>query len=197
MSKRPRSENNEDKQALKEAEMIAELAPDTKTRREAEGVIEAIQDNALTMQEQEQLALETNLAESKKIITKTFNQANREIPKYTEALAELSKETVKANKEIGFEYIEMQRELSNLIPRLQERYVSSFFPWFSPATFADYNAKLTDNFIQNAVAATNLTNNLAMINFETIQTAVDTNREYCKVGVENARRLTHTLSKQI
>ena len=38
MSKRPRSENNEDKQALKEAEMIAELAPDTKTRREAEGL---------------------------------------------------------------------------------------------------------------------------------------------------------------
>src|SRR5262245_29952334 len=119
MSKRPKSDNNEDKQALKEAKMVAELAPDAKTRREAQGVIETIEDNVLTAQEQEQQVLENNLSETKKIISKTANQANREIPKYTEALAELSKDTIRANKEIGLEYIELQRELSNLIPRLQ------------------------------------------------------------------------------
>jgi hypothetical protein len=197
MSKQPRSDNNKDKQALKEAKMVAELAPDAKTRREAQGVIETIEDNIPTVQEQEQQVIENNLSETKKIITKTANQANREIPKYTEALAELSKDTIKANKEIGLEYIELQRELSNLIPRLQERYVSYFFPWFSPAVMAENNTKLVDNFVQNGLAATNLMNNLAMINFESIQSTLDTNREYCKVGVDNARRLTQTLSRQI
>jgi hypothetical protein len=197
MSKQPRSDNNKDKQALKEAKMVAELAPDAKTRREAQGVIETIEDNIPTVQEQEQQVIENNLSETKKIITKTANQANREIPKYTEALAELSKDTIKANKEIGLEYVELQRELSNLIPRLQERYVSYFFPWFSPAVMAENNTKLVDNFVQNGLAATNLMNNLAMINFESIQSTLDTNREYCKVGVDNARRLTQTLSRQI
>ena len=197
MSKQRRSDNNEDKQALKEAKMVAELAPDAKVRRDAQGVIETIEDNNLTVQEQEQQVIENNLSETKKIITKTANQANREIPKYTEALAELSKDTIKANKEIGLEYIDLQRELSNLIPRLQERYVSYFFPWFSPGIMAEYNTKFVDNFVQNGLAATNLMNNLAMINFESIQSTLDTNREYCKVGVNNARRLTQTLSRQI
>jgi hypothetical protein len=197
MSKQPRSDNNKDKQALKEAKMVAELAPDAKTRREAQGVIETIEDNIPTVQEQEQQVIENNLSETKKIITKTANQANREIPKYTEALAELSKDTIKANKEIGLEYIELQRDLSNLIPRLQERYVSYFFPWLSPAIMAEYNTKLVDNLVQNGLAATNLMNNLAMNNFESIQSTLDTNREYCKVGVDNARKLTQTLSRQI
>ena len=197
MSKQRRSDNNEDKQALKEAKMVAELAPDAKVRRDAQGVIETIEDNNLTVQEQEQQVIENNLSETKKIITKTANQANREVPKYTEALAELSKDTIKANKEIGLEYIDLQRELSNLIPRLQERYVSYFFPWFSPGIMAEYNTKFVDNFVQNGLAATNLMNNLAMINFESIQSTLDTNREYCKVGVNNARRLTQTLSRQI
>ena len=197
MSKQRRSDNNEDKQALKEAKMVAELAPDAKVRRDAQGVIETIEDNNLTVQEQEQQVIENNLSETKKIITKTANQANREVPKYTEALAELSKDTIKANKEIGLEYIDLQRELSNLIPRLQERYVSYFFPWFSPGIMAEYNTKFVDNFVQNGLTATNLMNNLAMINFESIQSTLDTNREYCKVGVNNARRLTQTLSRQI
>ena len=177
--------------------MVAELAPDSKTRREAQEVIETVEENVPTVGEQEQRAIENNLSETKKIITKTANQASREIPKYTEALAELSKDTINANKDIGLEYIELQRELSNLIPRLQERYVSYFFPWFSPAIMAEYNTKLVDNFVQSGLAATNLMNNLAMINFESIQSTLDTNREYCKVGVDNARRLTQTLSRQI
>jgi len=197
MSKRPKSDNNEDKQALKEAKIVAELAPDAKTRIEAQEVIETIEDNVLTAQEQELQEIENNLSETKKIITKTANQANREIPRYSEALAELSKDTIKANKEIGLEYVELQRELSNLIPRLQERYISYFFPWFSPAAMTEYNTKLFDKFVQNGLDATNLMNNLAMINFESIQSTLDTNREYYKVGIDNARRVTQTLTRQI
>jgi hypothetical protein len=197
VSKRTRSDNNEDRQALKDAKMVAELAPDAKTRIEVQEVIEAVEDHEQTIQKQEQQVLENNLSETKKIITKTANQANREIPRYSEAFAELSKETIKANKEIGLEYVELQRELSNLIRRLQERYVSYFFPWFSPATMAEYNTKLVDNFVQNGLDATNLMNNLAMINFESIQSTLDTNREYYKLGIDNARRVTQTLTRQI
>ena len=62
-------------------------APDAKVRRDAQGVIETIEDNNLTVQEQEQQVIENNLSETKKIITKTANQANREVPKYTEAFS--------------------------------------------------------------------------------------------------------------
>jgi HD superfamily phosphohydrolase len=44
-----------------EAEKIAELAPDVKTKREAQEVIKTIEDNEETIQEQEQLTHENNI----------------------------------------------------------------------------------------------------------------------------------------
>ena len=47
--------NRAEEQALKDAEIVAELAPNQRTRKEAEELIEKVQDNsATTVQEQEQ-----------------------------------------------------------------------------------------------------------------------------------------------
>ena len=60
-----KSDDNNDKveqQALKEVEIIAELAPNEKTRKEAEKLIETVeQSSATTVQEQEHEAIETVL----------------------------------------------------------------------------------------------------------------------------------------
>ena len=45
----------------------------------------------------------------KEPIKKTVSEAKREIPKYTEAMAELQEETIQATKEIGYDLIELQR----------------------------------------------------------------------------------------
>ena len=58
-----KSDNYNDKveqQALKEVEIIAELGPNEKTRKEAEKLIETVENgSATTVQEQEQEAIET------------------------------------------------------------------------------------------------------------------------------------------
>ena len=125
--------NRAEEQALKEAEIVAELAPNEKTRKEAEKLIERVQDDsATTVQEQEQEAVETVLDETKRAIKKTVNEAKREIPKYIRAIGDLQEENIQATKEIGYDCIELQRETATLIPQLQERYVSYFIPWMSP-----------------------------------------------------------------
>ncbi|MFI5407562.1 MAG: hypothetical protein ACHQ1D_13750, partial [Nitrososphaerales archaeon] len=89
-----------EEQALEEAEIIAELAPNEKTRKEAEELIEKVQDDsATTVQEQEQEAIETVLDETKRAIKKTVNEAKREIPKYIRAIGELQEGTIQATKE--------------------------------------------------------------------------------------------------
>jgi len=88
-----KSDNDNDKaeqQALKEAEILAELAPNEKTRKEAEKLIETVQDDsATTVQEQEQEAIETVLDETKRAIKKTANEAKREIPRYIRAIGDI------------------------------------------------------------------------------------------------------------
>ena len=196
-SKNPnkKSDNNNNRaeeQALKEAEIIAELAPNEKTRKEAEELIDKAQDDsATTIREQE--AIETVLDKTKRAIKKTVNEAKREIPKYIRAIGDLQEETIQATKEIGYDCIELQRETASLIPQLQERYVSYFMPWMSTGIVTEYYSRLIDNFVDNVVSATDLANNLVMVNMESIQRFTDSSRESWRIGVGSARTISESL----
>jgi len=193
-NKKPDDKNDKaEQQALKEAEIVAELGPNEKTRKEAERLIETVENESTSIQEQEQQAIETVLDETKKAIKKTVSEAKREIPRYTQAIGQLQEETIQATKEIGYDCIELQREAANLIPKLQERYLSYAMPWMSPTLVAEYYSRMVDNFVDNAVSATNLANNLAMINTESIQRLTDSSRDYWRVGVENAKAINNSL----
>ena len=188
--------NRAEEQALKEAEIVAELAPNERTRKEAEKLIETVQDDsATTVQEQEQEAIETVLDETKRAIKKTVNEAKREIPKYIKAIGDLQEGTIQATKEIGYDFIELQREATSLVPQLQERYMSYFVPWMSPMIVTEYYSRMVDNFVDNAISATNLANNLVMVSMEGIQQLADANREFWRVGVENARTINKSLAE--
>ena len=192
------NDNNdkEEQQALKEVEIVADLAPNEKTRKEAEKLIETVENgSASTIQEQEQEAIETVLDETKRIIKKTVNEAKREIPRYTQAMGQLQEETIQATKEIGYDCIELQREAASLIPKLQERYLSYSVPWMSPQIVTEYYSRMVDNFVDNAISATNLANNLAIVNMESIQRLADSTREYWRVGVESARTISKSLAE--
>jgi len=188
-----KSDDKAEQEALKEAEIVAELAPNEKTRKEAEKLIETVENESTSIQEQEQEAIETVLDETKRAIKKTVSEAKREIPRYTQAIGQLQEETIQATKDIGYDCIELQREAANLIPKLQERYLSYAMPWLSPTLVTEYYSRMVDNFVDNAVSATNLANNLVMINTESIQRLADSNREYWRVGVENTKAINNSL----
>ena len=59
--------------------------------------------------------------------------------------------------------------------------------YFVPRIVAEYYSRMVDNFVDNAVSPTNLANNLAMVNMETIQQLTDSNRTFWRTGVENSR----------
>jgi hypothetical protein len=193
-----KSDDKNDKaeqQALKEVEIVAELAPNEKTRKEAEELIETVESaSSSTVQEQEQEAIETVLDETKRAIKKTVNEAKREIPKYIKAIGDLQEGTIQTTKEIGYDFIELQREATSLVPQLQERYMSYFVPWMSPMIVTEYYSRMVDNFVDNAISATNLANNLVMVSMEGIQHLADANREFWRVGVENARTINKSLA---
>jgi hypothetical protein len=194
-----KSDDKNDKaeqQALKEVEIVAELAPNEKTRKEAEELIETVESgSSSTVQEQEQEAIETVLDETKRAIKKTVNEAKREIPKYIKAIGDLQEGTIQATKDIGYDCIELQREAASLVPQLQERYMSYCVPCMSPMIVTEYYSRMVDNFVDNAISATNLANNLVMVSMEGIQHLTDTNREFWRVGVENARTINKSLAE--
>ena len=193
-----KSDNKNDKdeqQAIKEVEIVAELAPNEKTRKEAEKLIETVENGSTSIQEDEQEAIETVLDETKRAIKKTVSEAKKEIPRYTEAMAGLQEETIQATKEIGYNSIELQREAVSLIPKFQERFMTYYVPWAYPKLLTEYYTKMVDNYVDNVISATNLANSLLIFNMESIQRLADSTREYWRVGVENAKAISRSLSQ--
>ena len=182
-----------EKEALKDVEIVAELAPNEKTRKEAEKLIETIENGSTTIQEKEQEAIETVLDETKRTIKKTVNEAKREIPRYTKAMGELQEETIQATKEIGYDLIELQREAASLVPKFQERFMSYYVPWAYPKLVTDYYSRMVDSFVDNVISATNLVNTLVIVNMESIQRLADSTKEYWRVGVENAKAINNSI----
>jgi len=193
-----KSDDKNDKaeqKALKEVEIVAELAPNEKTRKEAEKLIETVENGSTSIQEQEQEAIETVLDETKRTIKKTVSEAKREIPKYTEAMAGLQEETIQATKEIGYNSIELQREAVSLIPKFQERFMSYYVPWAYPKLVTEYYSRMVDSYVDNVISATNLVNSLVVFNMESIQRLADSTKEYWRVGVENAKAISRAIKE--
>ena len=193
-----KSDDKNDKaeqEALREAEIVAELAPNEKTRKEAEKLIETVENGSTSVQEQEQEAIETVLDETKRAIKKTVSEAKREIPKYTEAMAGLQEETIQATKEIGYDLIELQKEAVNLVPKFQERFMSFYVPWAYPKLVTEYYSRMVDSYVDNVISATNLANSLVIFNMESIQRLADSTKEYWRVGVENAKAISKSINE--
>jgi dsDNA-binding SOS-regulon protein len=190
-----KSDNNDkaEEQALKEVGIVAELGPNEKTRKEAEELIETVENGSTSVQEQEQEAIETVLDETKRAIKKTVNEAKRDIPKYTKAIGQIQEETIQATKEIGYDLIEIQRQAASLVPKYQERFMSYYVPWAYPKLTTEYYSRMVDSYIDNVISATNLVNSLVVFNMESIQRLADSTKDYWSVGVENARAINNSI----
>src|SRR4029079_6258468 len=191
-----KSDDKNDKaeqEALREAEIVEELAPNEKTSKKAEKLIETVENGSTSVQEHEQEAIETVLDETKRAIKKTVSEAKREIPKYTEAMAGLQEETIQATKEIGYDLIELQREAASLVPKFQERFMSYYVPWAYPKLVTEYYSRMVDGYVDNVISATNLVNSLVVFNMESIERLADNTKEYWRVGVENAKAINKSL----
>src|SRR4029078_3161035 len=201
MSSKSLSKKSDDKndkaeqQALKEAEIVAELAPNEKTREEAAKLLETVENGSTTAQEQEQEAIENLLDETKRAIKKTANEAKREIPKYTETMAGLQEETIQATKEIRYDLIELQKEAATLVPKFQERFMSYYVPWAYPKIVTEYYSRMVDSYADNVISATNLMNSLVVFNMENIQRLAESTKEYWRVGVENAKAINNSIKE--
>ena len=81
--------------ALEEAETIAKLVPNERTRNEAKDVVEKLTESVegkSTLQDQ-QTELDKVLDETKKNINKTTNEAKREVSRFAKAIGDLQEQT--------------------------------------------------------------------------------------------------------
>jgi hypothetical protein len=190
-----------EQKALEEAETIAELAPNEKTRNEAKDVVEKLTESVegkSTLQDQQEEELDKVLDETKKNINKTTNEAKREVSRFAKTIGDLQEQTIQTTKAIGYELVHLQKEAistqSAYLPYIERSYALSWTQWTSPGIMSEVYTRMVDNFVDNAIATTNLVNNMFLTNMETIQLMMDTTRDYFKLGTDTVKSFKDTLT---
>ena len=190
----------DEQKALEEAETIAKLAPNEKTRNEAKDVVEKLTETVegkSTLQDQQE-ELDKVLDETKKNINKTTNEAKREVSRFAKAIGDLQEQTIQTTKAIGYELVHLQKEAistqSAYLPYIERSYALSWTPWTSPMIMSEVYTRMVDNFVNSAIATTILVNNMFLTNMETNQLMMDTTRDYFKLGTDTVKSFKDTLT---
>ena len=115
-NKKNEDEDKEEQQAIKEVEIVAELAPNEKTRKEAEELIETVENGSTTTLQEAKETIST--ADSNPIAqdsSEIFDTCKQGVLKLTEAISKFQPQYSEAISKLQQEYIQLTKELLNKV----------------------------------------------------------------------------------
>ena len=108
MSKKSDNNDKAEQEALKEVEIVAELAPDKETRKEAEELIETVENQS------------NSIAQDSSEIFETYKQG---VLKFTEAISKFQPKYAEAISNLQQEYLQLTKEFVDRIFAAQRNWV--------------------------------------------------------------------------
>jgi hypothetical protein len=107
-SKKSNNNDKEEEQALKEAEIVAELAPNEKTRKEAEKLIETVESQSNTFAQDSSNIFDTY----RKGLLKITEELSKFQPQYAQSISNLQEE-----------YLQLTKEFVNIVFAAQRNWI--------------------------------------------------------------------------
>jgi len=145
--------------------------------------------------------IDRTLDQTKSSVSKSTNEAIKEIPEFTEAVNQYQQDTIQATKDIADNFLESQKEVIHTMQSAWGPYVETmqqwYFPdWMSPRNAAESYATAVSNLTDSAIAATRLANNVLFASMEawknTLQQTRDNALQLSNLNTNFARTFENT-----
>ena len=141
--------------------------------------------NALT---QQQDAINKTLDNTLNNVKRTTDEATREIPRYTQRIAEYQEQTIQTIKDIASDFIEAEKEaigsFQSQVDRNSSGNVNSssngLWNLYNPQRIAENYAVMVNNFTSYLLNTSNLINNALASNMRVYNTALEQTRDNLK-----------------
>jgi hypothetical protein len=127
---------------------------------------------------QQQDAVKKTLDNTLHNIRRSTDEARREIPQYTQRIAEYQEKTIQTVKDISSDFIEAQKQVVNSFQSQLDR--SGVWNLFNPERIAENNAVIVNNFTSYLLNTSNLINNALASNMRVYNTALEQTRDNLK-----------------
>ncbi len=135
---------------------------------------------------QQQDAINNTLDNTLHNVKRSTDEARREIPQYTQRIAEYQEKTIQTIKDIASDVIESQKQVVGSFQSQIDNNNGNFYAFwnlYNPQRIAENNAALVNNFTSYLLNASNLINNTLASNMRVYNTALEQARDNLKALV--------------
>ena len=142
---------------------------------------------------QQQDAINKTLDNTLNNVKRTTDEATREIPRYTQCIAEYQEQTIQTIKDISSDFIEAEKQG---IGSFQSQVYRNSGVWnlYNPQRIAENHAVMVNNFTSYLLNTSNLINNALASNMRVYNTALEQTRDNVKACAKTNTNFIQSVS---
>ena len=129
-------------------------------------------------------------------VKRTTDEATREIPLYTQGIAEYQEQTIQTIKNIASDCIEAQKQVIGSFQSQVDRNNNGVWDWFNPQRIAENHAVMVNNFTSYLLNTSNLINNALASNMRVYNTALEQTRDNLKACAKTNTNFIQSVKEQ-
>ncbi|HET7643750.1 MAG TPA: hypothetical protein VFK40_09600 [Nitrososphaeraceae archaeon] len=135
---------------------------------------------------QQQNAINNTLDNTLHNVRKSTDEARREIPQYTQRIAEYQEKTIQTIRDIASDFIETQKQIVDSFQsqhgdrNSNVNFSNGLWDLYNPERIAENNATVVNNFTSYLLNTNNLINNALTSNLRIYNTALEQTRDNVK-----------------
>ncbi len=145
---------------------------------------------------QQQAAINNTLDNTLHNIIRTTDEATREIPRYTQRIAEYQEQTIKTIRDIASDCIEAQKQVIASFQSQVDRNNNGAWDLYNPQKMAENHAVMVNNFTSYLLNTNNLINNALASNMRIYNTALEQTRDNAKAYAKTNTNFIQSVNSQ-
>jgi len=145
---------------------------------------------------QQQDAINKTLDNTLHNVKRTTDEATREIPRYTQRIAEYQEQTIQTIKDIASDFIEAEKEAIGSFQSQVDRNSGGVWDVYNPQRIAENHAVMVNNFTSYLLNTSNLINNALASNIRVYNTALEQTRDNLKACAKTNTQFIQSVNSQ-
>ena len=148
---------------------------------------------------QQQDAINKTLDNVLNNVKRTTDEATREIPRYSQRIAEYQEQTIQTIRDIASDCIEAQKQVIGSFQSQVDRNSGNnngVWDWFNPQKIAENHAAMVNNFTSYLLNTSNLINNALASNMRVYNTALEQTRDNVKACAKTNTNFIQSVNSQ-
>ena len=144
---------------------------------------------------QQQDAINKTLDNTLHNVKRTTDEATREIPRYTQRIAEYQEQTIKTIKDIASDFIEAEKQVIGSFQSQVDRN-SGVWDLYNPQKIAENHSAAVNNFTSYLLNTANLVNNALLSNIRIYNTALEQTRDNLKAYAKTNTNFIQSINRE-